>query len=188
MNTPAVHHPRLVCRLVRGWLSVFGDASAAEGKGLGAAHLESCEDCQRFFSACNDLESALRRDVTRHAQSLPEGMEQRIIRAVHQSKPEPRRNAARHLPALMAGAVACVALAVIVFRQNPSTPRTVAPDKATITADQVWTSLKPKANDLLSGDPLQHEVDAMVSDARSAVRFLERNFLPPAPEDHSRKG
>jgi anti-sigma factor RsiW len=178
--------PRLTCRLVRGWVSVCGSASAGAPRGLGAGHVATCPDCQHFFRACDELDLALKRDAARHAPVPPAGLEQRIMRAVNQSAPEPR--APRYVPLALAGAVACAALAVLVFQQRSSPTNVTVPDVPALAANQVWTSLKPSADALLAGDPLQREVDAVVSDARSAVRFLQRNFLPSAPEPQGRRG
>jgi hypothetical protein len=188
MKTPAAHHPPLICRIGRGWMSVFGDATAGEPRGLGAGHVATCDDCRRFFSACDELEFALKRDAARHAPVVPTGLEQRIVRAVYLSAPEPHPRSTHFVPFALAGAAVCVALAVFVFQRRFSPPRAAAPTNFVIVADDVWTSLKPSANALLSGDPLQNEVDLMVSDARSAVRFLERNFLPSPPEPQGSSG
>jgi hypothetical protein len=47
---------------------------------------------------------------------------------------------------------------------------------------ELFDEMQPKAMAVLEQDPLQNEVDAMKSDARSAVRFLAKNFLPGSAE------
>ncbi len=187
MKTPATRSPSLSCRIVRGWISVFGgDVSTAEAKGLGSGHLASCEECQRYFNACNALDRALMRDA-RVEPGVPEGLEQRIARAVHRSKPEPRPRRVPNMTAIFAGVAACVALAVVLVRQQSVVPDVKSIEDSFVFESQVWAKLNPSADAVLSGDPLQKEVDAVVSDARSALRFLERNFMPPASDNQTRK-
>ena len=45
--------------------------------------------------------------------------------------------------------------------------------------------MRPRAEALFAQDPLQNEVEAMKSDARSAVHFLALNFLPAPASDTS---
>ncbi len=196
MKNSPTSQPRFTCRVVRGWISIFGDATGGEPRGLGAAHLAGCEECREFFGACDELALALKRDAAREWREPPGGLEQKIMRAVNQSAPAPCPRAARHLPAVFAGVAACAAVAAVVLLQSPpplAVSRSpvavaVAPRAPAVAPDQVWASLKPSTDALLAGDPLQHEVDAVVSDARTAFRFLERNFLPSMPETQGRSG
>jgi len=183
MNISPAPHPRLACRIVRPWIAVFGDASAGGLRGLGSGHVAACDDCRRFFSACHALELALKREATQQASPMPAGIEQRITRAAGRSVPTPHPRATRLVPLALAGAVACAALAVLVVQHRSPLPDVPPPDQPAFAADQVWSSLEPSADALMAAEPLQHEVDAVVSDAKSAVRFLERNFLPSAPSE-----
>ena len=178
MKTHAMPRSRLICRLVRGWTSLFGEATAGEFRGLGARHVATCDDCRCFFAAGDELESALKRDAARQTAVPPAGIEQRIMGAVNVSALRPRSRPTRYLPLTLACAAAGIALTVMVFQWQPQRPREVAAAHPAVAPDQVWTSLKPSAEALLSGDPLQQEVDAVVTDAQSALRFLERNFSP----------
>jgi len=182
MKKPTIPQVRFTCRLVRGCISVFGDTTAGAPRGPGASHVAACMDCQQFFGACDELELALKRDAARQAQDAPAGLEQRIVRAVKLSTPEPRSRVVRPFSFALAGVAACAALTVLVLQRQSPAPRPAAPTNPVIAAGDVWTLLRPSADALLSGDPLQREADAVVSDARSAVRFLELNFLPTPPE------
>ncbi len=178
MKNSADVSPRFTCRVVRGGLSLFGDTSRSVPRGAGASHVAACEDCRKFFGSINQFELALKRDATHLNHGPTLGLEQRIVRAVNLSTPEPQSLAARHISFTLAGVAACAGLTLLFLQQQSPPPRPATPSNPIIAADNVWTLLKPSADALLSGDPLQLEVDAVVSDARSAVRFLERNFLP----------
>jgi hypothetical protein len=46
----------------------------------------------------------------------------------------------------------------------------------------LWqNSVVPKAQTLVVDNPLQHELDSVYSDTRSALNFLALNFLPTTP-------
>jgi hypothetical protein len=154
----------------------------------------------------DDFESALRRDAARlRERAIPsDDLAQRITREVHRSRlpaaAQPARNFWR-LPLIsFAGLAACAALAFMMLQPEPATsdPGTVPPGSIAIsnsTGDsapapaELWAAIKPEAQALLAQDPLQSEVDAVVSDARSALQFLALNFLPTAsPETPAQRG
>lgn len=141
----------------------------------------------------DDFESALRRDaalVRQHAAPSPE-LAPRVVRAVHQARAEnatTTRSTWRWPLVSFAGAAAGALVAVAVFwtSTTPETPKpetpalaNVAPvEPGTASAARLWTAIRPEAQALLAHDPLQSEVDALVTDARSAMHFLALNFLP----------
>lgn len=143
----------------------------------------------------DDFESALRRDaaLARQRATPSDDLAQRIVRDVHHSRvaaAQPARSSWRLPLFAFAGLAACAALAFLVLNSDSSTP--AAPDRAqdriataapapSDTArplTETWAALKPEAQALLARDPLQAEVNAVVSDARSALQFLALNFLP----------
>jgi hypothetical protein len=199
-NSPSAES-RFTCRVVRGCLSIFGDTSGPEPRGLGASHVAACEDCQQFFGACDELTVALKRDAAREWREPPANLEQNIMRAVKLSTGESVSSARTSRAAWMSfGAVAACAVAVaLVFQYRTPTGVTlpvtngnvaVQPvDPAMVNAaneliaavpSDLLAQMQPKAQELLEKNPLQTEVDAITSDARIAVRFLARNFLPTA--------
>jgi len=199
-NSPA-DRPRFTCRVVRGCLSIFGDTSTGRPRGLGASHVAACEDCQQFFGACDELAVALKRDAVREWREAPTNLEQNIIRAVNQSAREsaPSRGGTRVAWISLAAVATCVVAAVLVFQQRrtplgspaDNVAATPADPAATAAVEQIVTSVpadlfsqfQPEAKAILKQDPLQNEVDAVKSDARTAVRFLARNFLPASADD-----
>lgn len=188
--------PRFMCRVARGSLSIFGDTTGPEPRGPGAGHVAGCEDCQSFFAVEDDFTRVLKRDAAGIARQTPAGMEERLLRAIAESaegsapmgaESRRRRGARWGAMAGLAGAMAC-AVAVFAYYQS-KTPRggTATPDGGVSVAGQDWTTLQPSAEALLTGEVLQNEADAMLSDAQSAMRFLERNFLL-TPEPTQRSG
>jgi hypothetical protein len=155
-------------------------------------HIETCADCRQFFHAADDLESALRRDAARFAPVPPEGLERRIMQAVERST-RTARPARSPLALILAGsAVAAVAL-IAFFVKHPAFPgrditvtnQTAQVNDALVVAKSISTlwqnSVVPSAQTLMVENPLQHELDSVYSDTRSALNFLALNFLPTTP-------
>ncbi len=195
MNASKEKRPRLTCRLVRAWAAIrereAGAADSSFEAGLPPAacrHVAACADCRRFFVESRSLEQALRREAAMGRPPVPEGLARRVSLAVAGSEP-PRARAFPGLAIAACGAAA-VALAVFVFDRNSPA---VAPDsragadsaEVTRLAAEVatlpgalWESAKPSATAVWTEEPLRREADAVYSDARSAVGFLEANFIP----------
>ena len=187
MSTPNQNRPSFTCSLVRRWHALVGGARPS-ATGFGSSHLKTCAACKEFFSADQALEAALKKTAPRNAIS-PDGLDQRIIHALRQSQPEPRRASFRPVLLSLAGAAACVAIAAVMVSQKPtSTQNTAAgsppPDVVEVMAvaesltDRFWNVLKPSAAALAETNPLQTEIDSVYSDAESALAFLALNFLP----------
>lgn len=97
-----------------------------------------------------------------------------------------------------AGVAAAAALATGVWLQQRPAPRSLVAtrtdagqlspeevarviDSARSWTSDTWSDLKPRATALAAANPLQTELNSVYADARSAVSFLELNFLPVAP-------
>jgi hypothetical protein len=187
MNSLAAPAPRLTCRVTRGWIAIVGDDTSA----LRNSHVAHCADCQAFFAAADDLDLALRRDAVAMRATPADTLEQDIIRAVRQSGRPAQRNVS--WPLLSLAGVAAAIAAVIVLIQ-PSTPPTIeqprfangndreltqtARDLVSAVPGNLLSEMRPQAEAILQQDPLQNEADAIAANARSAVRFLAKNFLP----------
>jgi hypothetical protein len=194
MKNSPTDQPRFVCRLVRGSVSIFGDTSTGEPRGPGASHVAACEDCQQFFGACDELAVALKRDAAREWRDAPAGLEQSILRAVNtaarEAAPKPRRSSGAWMSFAAVGACAVAVTLVYQFRSPADTDLDALATAGQIVAavpGDLFEQIRPQAEALLQQDPLQTEVDAVVSDARKAVSFLERNFLP-APANRPASG
>ena len=184
MSTSTAIRPRFTCRVVRSWISILGDGSPGQGRGLGSGHVATCGDCQRFYGDCRELESSLTRVALTSAQRVPTGLERRIVDAIRVSaRPAPRRFPSLGLISL-GGALAAVAFAVFLVPKapGPGNPEALAPAEivamAQSAANRVLSPLKPVTDTLEQQDPLQNQVASVYSDAQSAVRFLALNFLP----------
>lgn len=187
MKTSVAKEPRLMCRLVQGWVSVFGDGAAVPQRGVGARHVAACECCRQYFNECTVLESSLRRGAKDENETVDPDLERRIVAAVHGSARRPQRRRSPLAAISLAGAAACAALAVVLASRTPvpqdessMAPRRVATARNS-TAGNLWGELRPTADAILDAQPLQREADAVYSDARSAIGFLALNFLPSVP-------
>ena len=188
MKTHNINRPRFTCRVARGWITLFGDVTTGKPRGFGTGHVANCNECRSFLGAGDQLELALKRDAAREVQVVPSGLDQRIIFALNLSGSKRHSRRTRYLPLALTGVVACLALTILIFqKQTPSVHEATTTNPVLATED-LWTSLKPSADALLSSDPLQQEVDAVVSDARSAFHFLKRNFLPSPPKGVDSRG
>jgi hypothetical protein len=178
MNSAVELPPRFACRVTRGWISVFGNDTSA----LRSAHVAGCPECQAFFAAGDELELALRREAAAERALPPGSLENEILRAVRASVRPARRSFM--LPVLSLGGVAAAFAAAIVMLPSSTTPQaspeelTAAESIAGAVPTNLLAELRPQAQAILNQDPLQNEVDAVVSNARSAVSFLAKNFLP----------
>lgn len=196
LNEGASGRPRLTCRVVQGWVSIIGDGTEPRGAAWGARHVAACDGCRAFFHVGEALESSLRRSAPAERKAAPAGLEEQIIAALRRSeRPAPRtRPIVGGGAFVLMGAAACAALALFVVLKNGrapeasgvSAPTTVAAGEGSGGAlvivagevDSVWSKLQPDTAELLEAAPLQREVDAFYSDARSALGFLALNFLP----------
>jgi hypothetical protein len=180
---------------------------------LGAGHVATCEECQAFFSTCDELDLALTRDAAREWQEAPTNLEQNILRVVRLQDDRRREptaaRASRLLGWTLTGAVACLALAIVARQDRfvpvrgpadpvahvAAPPAAVSSDPAVLEAARqfiaavptdLFDEMRPRAQAVLQQDPLQNEVAALKSDARLAVRFLALNFLPASIEEATR--
>ena len=114
------------------------------------------------------------------------------MQAIDRSTPT-TRPARSPLALILAGsAVAAVALIAVLVKypaysghngMDTSPPAQV--NDALVVAKSISTlwqnSVVPSAQTLVADNPLQHELDSVYSDTRSALDFLALNFLPTAP-------
>ncbi len=198
MKTTATAQPRLTCRIARAWSAWREDDTTRPAPGLAARHAADCPDCAQHFAALSALENALRQEartaaLAAQAQEVPLGLEDRIWGAVRPIVREParvRRAAAwrRWVPAL--GAVAGALAVAAVLWNEPN--RVASGEDITFTQDdlrQLTASIETLSQKVLNAptvesvaarqpDALTAELNALRSDGRAALRFLERSFLP----------
>ena len=193
MNSPPSPRPRFVCRVVRLWHSVFGPPHPGPAAGGRSRHIEACTDCQQYFHAGDEVESALRRDAAQGAPVFPDGLERRIMQAVAQSTRTLRPTRSPRALILAGSAVAAVALVVFLVHRYPAgsahdgklaNRSAQINDVVTVAesiSDLLRNSVVPSARTLVADNPLQQELDSVYSDTRSALNFLALNFLPTSP-------
>ncbi|MEZ5278777.1 MAG: hypothetical protein R3F07_20515 [Opitutaceae bacterium] len=159
-----------------------------------AAHLEVCPSCRRFFERQRDLVNRLRIPVSDSAQ-YPAGLTAAIMRAIQQpeatrtSRPGERRRISPWLAPLSFASVALAAALFLIFREPVSNPPAVADLERPISAEVVAEETAPadyiRSWSVAINQPLDTELDSVVADARSAVRFLAVNFLPDSENTES---
>jgi anti-sigma factor RsiW len=167
------------------WYAVFGPTAGGRSR-----HIETCADCRQFFQAGDELESALRRDAGRYAPVPPEGIERRIMQVVERSTRSAPRPARPPLALILAGSAVAAVVLIAFFVKYPAFPGrdgtmtnpTAQVNDALVVARSISTlwqnSVVPSAQTLVADNPLQHELDSVYSDTRSALNFLALNFLP----------
>ena len=190
MKTNQSAHPRLTCRLVRGWIAVFGETPVGRSRSAGSAHVHRCEDCQAYFAANHDLDRALQAAAAARSREAPANLEQGIMRAVGASA-RSSRPAAIPIWLLAAGAATGMALAIFLLPRPAMAPKpasvatipAVNPAVAIVAVQQrLWGSLMDGSDALVEANPVQDEVDGVYADTKSALHFLAMNFTPSDPK------
>lgn len=177
----------LTCRFFRSWRTLR-EAHDPVRPSWVSRHLETCPACRADDAAHARLCEALRAEAAGGRAAAPPFLAGRIV---HTLAARPPATSPR-FGWLAVGLTGTTALAAVVlalalrFWPSPNPPATPSltnsgpkPLAPTLLAE---TAL-PAAERLLelSGTldlPLQNELDAVMSDARSAVQFLASNFLP----------
>ncbi len=184
------HRKTLSCRLVQSWAAVLGGAQPDQGNGFLTKHVGSCACCRDHFARNAELEGLLRREAVQARTALPSEIDGHYLRTIRSSEDSRRKPSVGTRPAVLwlAGCAAALAVLVAVIQMRSPTADVVAiesteqadewPETAVVSTEGWWTDLTPSAGELLDGEPLQREVAAVVSDARSALGFLALNFLP----------
>jgi hypothetical protein len=191
MNNSHPDSPRLICRLVRRWEMALGPVTGQTS--LTARHMCGCGACREFFAEDLSFEQSLRRDAVRMRTEPETGFDQRILRAVMETRPAPRRKVARTFGFSLAAVAAGVAIAFVVLHQpavtNLEKSEIVDAGKsgkesggltAPAAGENWWTAIDARrtALELAEKNPLQQEIDSVYQDAQTALGFLALNFLP----------
>ncbi len=193
MNTsPDPSRPRLICRLVRRWHDPDNPAFAWMSR-----HASECGDCSKYFARLNDLHTELRESSPTAPADVPAGLEDRIWAAVQADQSSRQSTATQSSRrgwsrwSLVPVGLAAV-LALVVWNQpgelSVSESEPVAVEFSESDMQQLVTSLGevtaewwiPSRDEesAPAPNPLAEEWTALENDATSALRFLERSFLP----------
>jgi len=206
MNPLSAPPARFACRVIRlGRALTESSRAPTEQRRFGSRHIARCAACQEFFRHGEALERSLRGEACALVQTLPAGLDQRIITVIRAAATHRvKRRAFPMVGAALSAAAALVLLGLWILRpippRNVDRHETIAGDVGTARGfaapqllDRFWNSLPESADTLLDRNPLRKEADAVYADARSAVQFLALNFLPtttagpPSPADPSRR-
>ena len=184
MNSEQSNRPKLVCRVTR-WRAALLDHSASAVHGHGAR----CADCQTYFAAASQLETALRQNAPALAAIAPGTLDSRIINAVQRSQRQERRSS-HPMAWLVTGLGVTAAAMVLLVQMNKPQPRVNQEHFASVAevldlANELperLSTLQPDALRLLEANPLQTEITLVRLDAQSALNFLALNFLPSSAD------
>lgn len=195
-NNSYENRPRWMCRVVRRWEDAFGTATGQTS--LTARHLCGCDACREFFADDAAFEQTLRREAVRVKTEPDAGLEQRILRAVMETRPAPRRKVVgRTVGVSLAAMAAGVVIAFVVLQQpaptNVEKHEVAGAGKsgkesgglaAPVAEERWWTTIDARraAMELAEKNPLQQEIDSVYRDAQTALGFLALNFLPSERE------
>lgn len=152
------------------------------------AHLERCGSCRRTYEQQREVAEMLQRPVDEKIE-FPAGLNESIMRAIgEESEPRADRRSRRRnfspwfAPVALASVALAAALVILlqdtepdrpqVAESDPGPPEAVAASVASVPSDYIRTW------SIAIDRPLDNELDNVVADARSAVRFLAINFLP----------
>jgi len=119
----------------------------------------------------------------------PAGLNRAILHAVGQKSPPPKNRhgrAGKLSPWLAPAALAAIALgaALILLLREPEPVRPVMAGTDSDSRESFVVSEIPASDNWMRtwsaaiDRPLDHELECVVADARTAVRFLAVNFLP----------
>ncbi len=176
--------PRLACRLAR--------TVSAVRENPASRHLATCPDCQAWLAASTRLDAALRRSAPAARPVAAADLDARILAAVHAAAVAPAPASTMPARGWLALATGLAAAAVLAFTFSPGLrPDRIHPaDEAAAFAATVGTlsgqlvdQVLPSAGTLIAENPLQDELSAVYTDARSALHFLALNFLPGATSE-----
>jgi len=151
-------------------------------------HLERCDSCRLHYERQREVAAMLRRPVNEKI-GFPAGLNESIMRAVR-VEPAPRKTRQKRAgdlsPWLAPVALASIALvgALILLLRSPEIDRPLTASVDSGLTESVATSSGPAPSDYIRSwsaaidRPLDNELDGVVADAKTAVRFLAINFLP----------
>ena len=176
------HAPRLRCRCVRTWCALGGSASG---------HVAQCAECRTYFAAGETLDASLRRDAAINREPADPERVRDILHAVRTSAAPTEAAERRPWSALWPIAIAAAAAAVVAGFSlrgrgdvlppgNPTAEARVLADKVKSLSSNLVESVLPSAGEMVANNPMQDELDAIYTDAKSAWGFLALNFVPSA--------
>jgi len=151
-------------------------------------HLERCDACRLHYERQREITAMLRRPVDEKI-GFPAGLNESIMRTIR-AEPAPRKTRQNRIgdlsPWLAPVALASIALvtALILMLRNPEIDRPLTASLDSGLPEPVATSSGPAPGDYIRSwstaidRPLDNELESVVADAKTAVRFLAINFLP----------
>ena len=172
----------MFCGLFRLMISqaVDGDNQLS---GLTKKHIHHCASCQEFYQTCLSLAKGLKREAAIPCGKVSEGLSTRILTAIPRRQIETYKMKVKLWPILTAACVGLIVLTGVLFlagrryRQNTKDGQVIVQLPNIFTTYELLGSRlgeknSPKAWPGLIEKPLASELDNLVVDTESAVRFL----------------
>lgn len=163
---------------------------------LSRGHVQRCASCRRLLESENDLAARLVDDSERHRRSASPFLHAKIMARLNR---HPVAAAPRLELRLSAWSVAALVIAVVfagvVWKQNmPSFDQPIARRQAERTAEELSALIRLPGEVQLPDwsrkldQPLEAELQLVVTDAKTAITFLADSFLPEQFRDSALGG
>jgi len=179
----------ITCRFFEKWVSWNADANPALPR-WAQRHMQSCSACREFYGSMRFTAQGLSAGAEGERQPPPPFLRAKILSAIRaQENAKPQSTGAQLRWGLTIG-TACVLLASLVWLHRP-----VAPVKSASQSGPVPKALTLNLPDVARVDawmntldqPLDNEMQFVLDDAQTAIKYLQKSFLPlkvvnPQPE------
>ena len=171
----------ITCRLFQKWVSWNADASPAL-PGYAQRHIKTCPACREFYGSMRVAAQAFSAGAEGERRHPSPFLRAKIMSAVRTQEPQTRsQSTGARLGWRLAIGTASVLFAGIVWLHRPVAPiggalrSTTVPEEMTLNlpdAAQVdaWMNTLDK--------PLNNEMQFVLDDAQTAIKYLQESFLP----------
>ena len=145
--------------------------------GLTKKHVRVCAGCHHFYETCQSLAKDLRHEAaTVSHEGACEALSGRILAAVTQRRRETYKVRIKLWPIVTAASVGLIVLMSVLFLAGRNDDQAVPPSSPISSAPIMLPNLAsqnlPQAWPQLIEKPLAGEIQNLVDDTESAVRFL----------------
>jgi hypothetical protein len=185
MKSSAPSDLPLSCRFTRWWRALAGNSTPRVTR-----HLATCACCREHFAANHALENRLRSAAATRTADVPSGFETRLSRAVQvaiRETPAESSGPSFGFWAFLGSVGVGAAVIAVIFLNAPQPEAPQGPIQLVEEQTESPAPARSLASNLPSSDalvrtiaqdPLQEEIELVYADARAALQFLARNFLP----------
>lgn len=151
--------------------------------GVAKKHIHNCTNCREFYETCLLLTKGLKRAASILASEASEGLSTRTLTALSRGQIETYKVKVKLWPILAAACVAVIILAGVLFLVGRRHPKNTENEPVIAELPSIFTPYKmlvgePGKENLptvwsgLVEKPLANELDNLVDNTESSVRFL----------------